>query len=66
MPRTPTTHYCQKREAFITFSQTLRSCISANQCHSDDPCSHAQDFQAAPCTPTSHEAVENPAPLEGQ
>jgi hypothetical protein len=66
MPRTPTPHYCQKREAFITFSQTLRSCISANQCYSDDPCPHAQDFQAAPCTPTSHEAVENTAPLEGQ
>jgi len=44
MTLTPTAHYCQKREAFITFSQTLRSCIAANQCYSDDPCPHAQDF----------------------
>ena len=66
MTRTPTTHYCQKREAFITFSQTLRSCITANQCYSDDPCPHAQDFEAGPCTQTTREVVENPAPLEGQ
>jgi hypothetical protein len=66
MTRTPTTHYCQKREAFITFSQTLRSCITANQCYSDDPCPHAQDFQEGPCEQATSEAVENSAPLEGQ
>jgi hypothetical protein len=46
MTRTPNIHYCQKRDAFITFSQTLRSCITANHCYSDDPCPHAQNFQA--------------------
>ncbi len=46
MTRTPTIHYCQQREAFISFDQTLRSCIGANQCYSDEPCPHAQNFQA--------------------
>ena len=45
MTHAPSTHYCNQREALISLDQTLRSCISAHQCFSDEPCPHAQDFQ---------------------
>ena len=45
MTRTPTIHYCPQREVFITLDQTMRSCIGVNQCYSDEPCPHAQNFQ---------------------
>lgn len=61
MTPTPPTHYCDKREALITFSQTLRACISANQCFSDDPCPHAQAFQGSGGAHIDRQAA--PAPL---
>ena len=50
MTHEPSTHYCNQREILISLDQTLRSCISANQSYSDDPCPHAQDFQARSST----------------